>query len=54
MPRNNLRKAQRIVKAYCATHGIAYRETGVLQSYREILTYWRGLSAPRADEWAGS
>jgi fatty acid desaturase len=54
MPRNNLRKAQRIVKAYCETHGIAYRETGVLQSYREILAYWGSLSAPRTAERAGA
>ncbi|GAC1345174.1 MAG: acyl-CoA desaturase [Ktedonobacteraceae bacterium] len=37
MPRNKLREAQLIVKAFCETHSISYYETGMLQSYREIL-----------------
>lgn len=37
MPRNNLRQAQQLVREFCALHAIPYCETGVLQSYREIL-----------------
>jgi fatty acid desaturase len=37
MPRNNLSKVQPIVRDYCARLGIAYHETSVWQSYREIL-----------------
>lgn len=39
MPRNNQRKAERVVKAFCEERGIAYHETSVLQSYREILQH---------------
>jgi fatty acid desaturase len=44
MPRNNLAKARPLVKAYCAQKDIPYHETGVWQSYREILTYMRGIA----------
>lgn len=37
MPRNKLRKANRLVQAYCKHHGIPYHETGVIRSYREIV-----------------
>jgi len=46
MPRTHLRKAQRIIKAFCDEHGIGYHETSVLQSYREILAYLHEVSAP--------
>lgn len=44
MPRNKLREAQAIVKPFCEEHSIAYHETSVLQSYREILQclHWAG------------
>lgn len=45
MPRNNLPKAQRIVKAFCRRHGILYHETGVVQSYREIFAELHRVSA---------
>jgi fatty acid desaturase len=44
MPRNNLKRAQRIVRAYCEAHGIAYYETGVIQSWREILGHYTAVS----------
>ena len=44
MPRNRLKEAQHIVKAYCKQHSIPYHETGVLQSYREILGYLNEVS----------
>lgn len=46
MPRNNLKKAQKLVKAYCQEHAIAYYETSVLQSFREILQFLHQVSAP--------
>src|SRR6266516_447029 len=50
MPRNKLRKAQAIVKAFCKEHAIAYHETTMLQSYREILYYLHKVSAPLRKE----
>ncbi len=44
MPRNNLKETQRIVKAYCQSHSINYSETGVIQSYREILGFLHQIS----------
>jgi fatty acid desaturase len=46
MPRNNLKKAQKIVRAYCQEHDIAYYETSVIQSFREILLFLHQVSAP--------
>jgi fatty acid desaturase len=46
MPRNNLRKAQTIVKDFCRTHSISYHETSVLGSQKEIVGHLHRLSAP--------
>jgi fatty acid desaturase len=46
MPRNKLREAQPIVRAFCKAHSIPYRESGALQSQREILQYLHRVSAP--------
>jgi fatty acid desaturase len=46
MPRPHLRRAQRLVRDYCAEHGIAYTETSVLASYVIALRYLRSLGAP--------
>lgn len=46
MPRNNLKKAQKIVKSYCQEHSIAYYETSIIQSFREILHFLSEVSAP--------
>ncbi len=37
MPRPNLAPAQRIVKLFCADHGIPYRQMGFLASYRQAF-----------------
>ena len=50
MPRNRLREAQQIVKAYCKQHAIPYHETSMLQSYKEILGYLHKVSAPLRQE----
>ena len=46
IPRNKLGEAQHIVRDFCREHNIAYYETGMLQSYREILIYLHRVSAP--------
>jgi fatty acid desaturase len=46
MPRNKLREAQPIVKDICRAHSIAYHETSMLQSYREILQHLHEIGAP--------
>lgn len=46
MPRNKLGEAQKIVQEFCRQRGIAYHETSVLQSYREILQHLHQISAP--------
>ena len=45
MPRNNLGKAQKIVKAFCQEHSILYHETSMIQSQREILHFLNEVSA---------
>jgi fatty acid desaturase len=39
MPRGNLRRAQRIVRAFCARHQVSYLETGLLTSYAQALRH---------------
>jgi fatty acid desaturase len=46
MPRNNLGKAQKIVKEFCAEYGISYYETGMFRSYKEIVEFLHVVSAP--------
>lgn len=46
MPRNNLRKAQRLVRQFCAEHGISYHEVGMFRSYQEIIAFLHQVSAP--------
>ena len=45
MPRNKLKEAQKVVKDFCQTRSIAYHETSMLQSQREILQYLHQVSA---------
>ena len=46
MPRNNLRQAQKVVKAFCQERSIPYYETGLLRSYQEILQHLHAVGAP--------
>ena len=46
MPRNNLKKARKIVKSYCVAHSIPYKETNIGRSQVEILQYLHQVSAP--------
>jgi fatty acid desaturase len=45
IPRNKLRQAQKIIRGYCQAHDIPYYETGLLQSYREVLTHLEHVGA---------
>jgi fatty acid desaturase len=46
MPTVHLRRAQVIVRRYCAEIGVPYHETGLLQSYREALTHMHRVGEP--------
>jgi fatty acid desaturase len=46
MPRNNLKEAQKIVKAFCQEHEVSYYETSSAQSYKEILSFLHGIGMP--------
>jgi fatty acid desaturase len=46
MPRPNLRRAQRLVRDYCAEHRIAYTETTLIESYSIALRYLHSLGEP--------
>ena len=46
MPRNKLRESQPLVRAFCATRDIPYNETGILDSYRQTLSYLHRIGAP--------
>jgi fatty acid desaturase len=39
MPRPNLRKAQPLIAAFCAEHGLPYAESSLLGSYAQALRY---------------
>jgi fatty acid desaturase len=55
MPRTHLRKAQRLVQAYCAQHRIPYTETSLFASYACALRYLHTLGEPlRAARLAAS
>src|SRR5215207_5457626 len=46
LPRSKLRAAQPIIRGFCRDHSIAYHETSVLQSYKEILQHLHKVGAP--------
>jgi fatty acid desaturase len=46
MPRHQLKKVQPIVKQYCGERGVTYYETGVFQSFVEIIRHLHRSSAP--------
>lgn len=46
MPRNKLRESQQVVIDFCKEHNISYHETGMVQSYVEILESLHEMSAP--------
>jgi fatty acid desaturase len=50
MPRPNLRRAQRVVSAFCAERGVRYVETGLVASYVQVLEHLHAVprSVPAA------
>jgi fatty acid desaturase len=46
MPTPHLRRAQVVVRAYCAEIGVPYHETGLIRSYREALTHLHRVGEP--------
>jgi fatty acid desaturase len=46
MPSPNLRKAQPIVRQYCAEVGVSYEQTGLIESYRQALRFLHEVGAP--------
>lgn len=46
MPRNKLGEARLIVKAFCEERGLPYYETGLIESYRQILEHFSNVGAP--------
>ncbi len=46
MPSPNLRKAQEVVQSYCAEIGVAYEQTGLIESYRQALRFLHEVGAP--------
>lgn len=45
LARHQMPAAHRIVKTFCRDRGIPYHETGVVQSFREVLSYLHQVSA---------
>ncbi|NBE50575.1 acyl-CoA desaturase [Streptomyces sp. YC537] len=46
MPRPHLRLAQPLVRAHCRRLGLSYAETGLVDSYRQVLRYLREVGEP--------
>ena len=46
MPRPNLRKAQKLVREFCAAHSVSYAETSLFGSYAIVLRHLHALGAP--------
>ncbi len=46
MPRCNIRRAHKVVRAYCAELGVSYHETTIYRSYHEILSFLHEVGAP--------
>jgi len=46
MPTANLRAARAVVREYCAEVGVAYHETGLVASWREMLGHLHDAGAP--------
>lgn len=52
MPTPHLRRAQVIVRAYCAEIGVPYHETGLISSYAAALRHLRQVGEPLRDAGA--
>lgn len=50
MPRPGLRDAQKLVRSFCARQGIAYHETGLFNSYAQVLRHLHAVGGPLRPE----
>jgi fatty acid desaturase len=50
MPTPSLRRAQPIVRAYCAEIGVPYEQTGLVESYRQALRHLHEVGEPARAE----
>jgi len=46
MPRPSLRRAQPLVRAFCAERGVSYSESSVVGSYAEALRHLHQAGVP--------
>jgi len=49
MPRPNLRRAQPVVRAFCAEHGVPYTQTGLVGSYAIVVRYLNAVGLGERD-----
>jgi hypothetical protein len=52
MPRASLRRAQPLVRQFCADRGIDYAQCGLLKTYYYVLQYLHDASAPLREKTA--
>jgi fatty acid desaturase len=50
MPRPNLRRAQQLIRTFCAQHDVAYYETGIFHSYAQVLLHLHKVGGPLRPE----
>jgi fatty acid desaturase len=50
MPRPSLRRAQGLIRTFCAQQGVAYYETSVLRSYAQVLRHLHKVGGPLRPE----
>ncbi|SCL44456.1 Fatty acid desaturase [Micromonospora citrea] len=53
MPRPNLRRAQPLVRRFCAEHDISYHETTLLRSWAQALTHLDAVGSGRSADSTG-
>jgi fatty acid desaturase len=52
MPRPNLRRAQALIRGYCHSHDVSYREDSLLAFYAQTLRYLgKVASEPASQFW---
>jgi fatty acid desaturase len=47
MPRPSLRRAQPLIRRFCAEHAIAYTQTDLFDSYRQALRHLHKVGRPQ-------
>jgi fatty acid desaturase len=51
MPSSNLPAAQKIVREFCRVNGVSYRESGLISSYRQALSYLGAIGRQSQTGW---